>query len=78
LLAGSSHDDAQTQCATRTSPCDDLKQSVRTWDALAVGAWLGAAALGAFAVVLWTKSPERSTAAGVGVAPGGVVVRGSF
>jgi hypothetical protein len=79
LLAGQSHDDGVTQCASRTTSCDDLKQTVRTWDTVAVGAWGGAAVAATIAVLLWTRpsSPEHATAR-VFVGPGTAGVTGSF
>jgi hypothetical protein len=81
VVAGGKHDDGVTTCASQTSSCDGLKQTVRTWDTLALGAWIGAAAVGTLAIVLWTSpsSPSApSTSARLVVVPGGAGLAGSF
>ena len=62
LVAGSKQSDGSVACLQRTSGCDDLRSPVRTWDALALTAWLGTAALATTAVVLWVAPGEGRTA----------------
>jgi hypothetical protein len=73
--------DARAACATRTS-CDDLKGPIHTWDALALAGWLGGAALGAFAVILWVSPPRGANEIGVSArasaTPGGFRIEGAF
>lgn len=59
LLAGSAHSDAQSECPSKLS-CDDERSKVRTLDTVALTGFVGAAALGVVAVVLWTsgRSPR--------------------
>jgi hypothetical protein len=81
VLAGSKHDDGVTTCSAQTGPCDDQKESVRLWDTIALGAWIGAAALGVVSVVLWTSpstpaSPTKQ--ARIFVTPTGAGLAGSF
>jgi hypothetical protein len=79
VLAGSAAGSGAQQCATQTTPCDSAKNTVRAWDFAAAGAWLGAAALGAYAVVLWTRpGPAPRPAASLLVGPGAVGVEGRF
>jgi len=82
LLAGSAHTSAVQQCArtVSTSPdaCDGPRNGVRAWDATAAVAWLGAAGVGALAVVLWTRPTVSSASARVVIVPGGVVLGGNF
>jgi hypothetical protein len=80
LHAGSEASDARDRCRTQTS-CDDRRSPVRTWDGVALGAWIGAAALGTIAVVLWATpsraaGPERTSRVVLG--PGAVRLEGSF
>jgi hypothetical protein len=74
-----------SQCATivSTAPdaCDTQKNGVRAWDFAAGGAWLGAAAAAAVAVLLWSRpgAPSSSpSAAQLFVGPGAVVLGGRF
>ena len=83
LVAGQSHDDGQTECATRhLATCDDLKQSVRTWDALALGGFIGGAVLGTVAIVLWTRpsggAAPATTRGQIVIGPGTLGVHGAF
>ena len=79
VVAGKTHDDNVVTCASRTIGCDDLKQQVQIWDTVALGAWIGAAALTAVAVVLWTSSPAKPATRGqLYVGPGSLGLRGSF
>ncbi len=65
-----------TACAGRApGGCEDLRSPVRTWDAIALGAWIGAAGLGAFAVWAWL-TPRGQTALQIG--PGSVAYGGRF
>jgi uncharacterized RDD family membrane protein YckC len=63
VIAGNAQSSGAATCATRTTSCDDLKTPVRTWDAVALGAWIGAAALATTAIVLWA-SPSKAQSAG--------------
>jgi hypothetical protein len=82
LLAGSAHTSAVEQCArtvsTATDACDGPRNTVRAWDATAAIAWLGAAGVGALAVVLWTRPAASQASARVMLVPGGVVLGGRF
>jgi hypothetical protein len=81
VIAGNDHNNAKATCATRTTPCDDLRGPTRTWDAVALGAWIGAAASGALAIVLWLRPPaEGAPRPGVGlvVGPESLGVAGGF
>jgi len=68
VIAGNKQSSGASACLTRTTGCDDLKTPVHTWDRVALGAWIGAAALTTTAIVLWAmpSSPRdvRVTAAG--------------
>jgi hypothetical protein len=65
LAAGGALDHAHRMCASLPTlapdACDNLKTPVRAWDFAAGGAWLGALAAGAVAVVLWTKHHPTSS-----------------
>ncbi|HEY8039677.1 MAG TPA: hypothetical protein VIF15_07780 [Polyangiaceae bacterium] len=85
VLAGNAHGDAVSQCAQVVSgsagACDGQRGSVRTWDFVAGGAWLGAVAVATYAVILWTRPapPEASGPdARLLVGPGSVGVGGRF
>jgi hypothetical protein len=82
LAAGGAHTRAVSQCAqmVSTSPgaCDPEKNSVRAWDFAAAGAWLGAAAAGTVAVLLWSRPASPSSSAQLIVLPGSVVLGGRF
>lgn len=82
VLAGSARSSAIAQCARIVSDspdaCDAPRNGVRAWDATAALAWLGAAGVGALAVVLWAQPGEASVAARALLGPGGVVVGGRF
>jgi hypothetical protein len=64
FLAGSAHETAVEQCARIHSvapgACDGQRASVRGWDFAAAGAWLGAAAIGAVAVVEWIRPSSQA------------------
>jgi len=72
VLAGNARDDLQQTCLTKPS-CEDDKAPTRTLDAVALGAWIGAAGLAALSVVLWTSKPSSSASASTNV-----VARGSW
>jgi len=80
FVAGGKQSDAQAACLQLVS-CDDLKGGVRTWDALALGAWIAGAGVGALSVYLWTRpssSGEKPAQAALGVGPGSITLRGEF
>ncbi len=60
-LAGNAVTTGEQQCAAQRGPCDAEKNTVRAWDFTAAGAWIGAAAVGTFAVLLWTQPQATST-----------------
>lgn len=66
LVASGAHEDAQTDCVTKLT-CEDEQSRVRTFDALALGSFIGAAGLGIVSIVLWTSKDTR--AVGVGTSP---------
>ena len=59
LLSANAQEDLEQTCSVKRS-CDDDKRSVRTLDAVALGAWIGAAGLAALSMVLWTSRPSNS------------------
>ncbi len=61
LVAGHDASNARTDCAGATS-CSPPRGAIRTFDALALGGWIGGAGLAALSVVLWTR-PSSSSAA---------------
>jgi hypothetical protein len=79
LAAGSAQTKAQDDCATLVS-CDDRRSKVRTFDALALGGFIGAVGLGVVSVVLWTSKPSEhaSAAARIHAGPGSVALEGRF
>lgn len=81
-VAGSAKSDADVQCPLKVE-CDSEQSKVRTFDALALGSFIGAAGLGVLSVVLWTKSGSGSSAAQPPRArfvatPGGAGIAGAF
>jgi hypothetical protein len=81
IVAGNVKEDADRTCPLRLD-CDDEKTKVRTFDALALGSFIGAVGLAGLSVVLWA-SPGKSSAStkalpGFGGAPARVVARPSF
>ncbi len=58
VVADAKASDARAECATLTR-CDGRASPIRTWDGIALGAWIGAAALGTAAIVLWA-TPSRA------------------
>jgi hypothetical protein len=79
-LAGGSQGDGRIACAAQTGSCDELKGSVRAYDAVALGAWIGAAALGITATVLWLRPRPRSAqgSAHVSIGPAHLAVGLAF
>lgn len=86
VAAGDAHTQAVDQCAqtvsTSADACSSQKNGVHVWDWTAAGAWLGAAAVGTLAVVLWTSTgsaPSTSaSSAQLFVGPRSVVLGGRF
>ncbi|HEY2368880.1 MAG TPA: hypothetical protein VGH87_20935, partial [Polyangiaceae bacterium] len=64
VAADGAHSDLAAQCPLLTN-CDDLRNTVRTWDWVALGSWIGAAGVAVVAVVLWAKpsAPQSSPSA---------------
>jgi len=59
-LAGNAVTTGEQQCAAQRGPCDAQRNTVRAWDFTAAGAWIGAAAVGTVAVLMWMH-PQTST-----------------
>jgi hypothetical protein len=59
VAAGSAQDDGRSSCLAKVS-CKSEQSQVRSLDTLALTGLIGAAALGAVAIVLWTSSPPRT------------------
>jgi hypothetical protein len=80
VIAGNAQSSGASQCLARTTSCDDLKTPVRTWDTVALGAWIGAAALATTAIVLWASPSKTQSAGEVRVTASGPSLRleGSF
>ncbi len=81
LLAGSAQSDGKDACARGDSACDSDKTKVHAWDATALGAWIGAAGLGALATYLWlTPGGESASSrtAHVRIGPGSLDLQGRF
>jgi hypothetical protein len=84
FIAGADHSTAVSQCRQVMSPsadaCDSQKNWVRAWDFAAAGAWLGAATVGAVAVVLWSKDDRDAGTKSVGLrfGPTSLEVGGRF
>jgi hypothetical protein len=80
IVAGGAAKDAKADCLQKTS-CDSEQSKVRTFDALALGSFIGAAGLGALSAVLWTSKGGNRGAAIVAhpaFAGGSVGLEGSF
>jgi len=81
VAADGAHGDLAAKCPLLTN-CDDLRNSVRTWDWVALGSWIGAAGLTIAAVVLCVKpsTPQSSpsSSARIELRPGGLAFTGSF
>lgn len=65
-IADGTQSDAQRECLQRIS-CEAERDKVRTFDALALAGFVGAAGLGALAVVLWSSGGAKVTATGPSV-----------
>jgi len=85
LIAGGAQSDAQAACTTGSSDCDGDKSKVHTWDAVALGAWIGAAGVAGLAVVLWVDAPSKNSEAAstsrslrVKAGPQAVILQGTF
>lgn len=89
LVAGGSQTDARTACTSGASDCNGDKSKVHVWDAVALSAWIGAAGVGALAVVLWVDAPSKKSDAAllrssekksvrVELTPQMILLRGSF
>jgi hypothetical protein len=78
VVAGNKQSSAEAQCRQLVS-CDGLRAPVRAFDWLALGAWVGGAAVGTVAVILWAApgGADRATA-GLVIGPGSLGLRGSF
>jgi hypothetical protein len=72
--AGAKQSDAQAVCVTVTN-CDDRQPDVRTWDAVALGAWVAGGGLGILAGVLWLS---HSSAVRASAGLGSVRLEGTF
>jgi hypothetical protein len=70
LVAGNRQSAAQAQCREEVD-CNDLKSPIRAFDWLALGAWVGGAAVGTVAVILWARpsGPPGKTSAELRVGP---------
>jgi hypothetical protein len=82
FVAGNVHDENVGACATRLTPCDDLKRPVQTWDALALSGWVASGVLATVAIVAWASpghdSAKPASSASLFVGPGSLGLRGSF
>lgn len=79
LVAGSAQTKAKEECATKLT-CDDRRSRVRTFDALALGGFIGAVGLGVVSVILWTSKPSEQSAANARLlaGPGTAGLEGTF
>lgn len=81
LLAGSATSDAEAACPTKVS-CDDERKKIRALDTVALGSFVGAAALGTVSVILWTSrrssSSNAATTTRVVASPTTLGLSGSF
>lgn len=68
LAAADAQQDGKRDCITKTT-CNEEQARVRTFDALALGSFIGAAGLGVLALVLWTSQGPQRTALGSRSAP---------
>ena len=73
-VAGSAQTDGRTRCLQKVA-CDREQSKVRTFDALALGSFIGAAGLSVLSVVLWTSKTHATSLA---AHPSAVVLEGSF
>jgi hypothetical protein len=80
FVSGGKQSAAETACLEVVS-CDNLKGGVRTWDALALTAWIAGAGVGALSIYLWTRPAgpsEKPAQAALRVGPGAILLRGEF
>jgi len=92
FIADGKQSDGRTACQQQVTQaaCDDLRSPVRTWDTIALAAWVGGAALTTVAIVLWAQPSRSSTSSNSGpstqnassgrlfVGPGTAGLAGSF
>jgi hypothetical protein len=82
FVAGGKQSSAETAClGLLPSACDNFKDGVRTWDALALGAWIAGAGLAAVSVYLWTRPArvsEKGSNAELVVGLGSIRIAGEF
>jgi len=80
IAAGNEATSGQQQCAPSSTrgPCDSAVNTVRAWDFTAAGAWIGAAALGTVAVVLWIHSSHSQPSAALLLGPARIELGGRF
>lgn len=87
LYAGSLASDAKDECRSlMPAQCDEKKGPIRTWDALALGAWAGATVGAVVATIAWVSYAKGSRSAWIGpavdprpgAASGGATIGGRF
>lgn len=78
VRAGALRDQGRDVCALRTSECTDLRGPVRTWDALALGSWVGAGAAVLTGVILFTPSGGSAARPVVSLGPSEISIGGAF
>jgi len=82
VLAGDAVPGGQRSCLkTLFGPCAGEKNTVRAWDWVAAGAWVGAATAATIAILLWTKpshDPALAASAQLLVGPASLGVGGRF
>ncbi len=80
VVAGNAQSDAKVECPLKAS-CSSEQSKVRTFDALGLGSFIGAAGLGVVSTLLWTSKASNRSAALVAkpsLAGGSVGIEGSF
>lgn len=79
VAAGSAQRDAREGCRVKLD-CDSERSTVRTFDALALGGFVGGAGLAALSVVLWTSKPggQASAPSRLVARPSWIGLEGSF
>lgn len=82
VAADSLATDAKAKCAALVSlpPCTQSQDSIRLWDGLALGGFIGAGLLAVTSVVLWALPSKKAhdASAELVVRPGGISIKGSF
>lgn len=63
VVAGNEQEVLRATCQTPPGCSEEDKSPTRTFDALALGSWIGAASLAALSVVLWTAKSNASASA---------------